>query len=662
MESVRRKVGYECCFAVSCEGRSGGLAILWQKETKLSIQSFSKNHIDARIYSEEADRQWHFTGVYGHPKTELRQETWSMIKTLKGVDTDPWLVCGDFNEVLCWQEKRGGKGRPERQMKAFRQLIDDCSLIDFGEKRSTRGKLFRFKAMWAEDEDCERVVADSWKSRIGDNPMNRFKTQVEACSQSLTRWNKIKFGRVQKKIQQARDHLQQVQDRDPYHIQVELHQEARNQLQIWLEREEILWHQRAKSLWLQGGDQNTEYFHQKASLKRSKKWIKGLKDESGEWQAGQGRDAVIMNYFKNLFSATSQNPNLEFLVGMEGRVTEEMNKDLLKEFKREEKYWHLVGKSTTDAVMQALQSGTLPLTINHTFITLIPKKKKPEKITEFRPISLCNVVYKLISKVLANRLKPILNQVISSSQSAFVPGRRQGKEGYMSIKLDISKAYDRLEWGYLEAVMSRMGFHSRWTQLVMMCVKIVSFSVLINGEPKGPIHPSRGIRQGDPLSPYLFLIGTEGLISLLKQAELSRSIAGVRICRGAPRISHLLFADDSVLFCKANRTENNHIQQLLEWYEEASGQKVNKDKTSMIFSRNVDSNQQRELMSLWGVQHFQQYDKYLGLPPLVGRSKTRAFSDIKHKVWTKLQNWKEKLLSQGEGNGTLHPNLHYELL
>jgi hypothetical protein len=155
-------------------------------------------------------------------------------------------------------------------------------------------------------------------------------------------------------------------------------------------------------------------------------------------------------------------------------------------------------------------------------------------VVEFQPISLCNVIYKIISKVLTNRLKSILPQIVSESQSAFVPGRlitdnilvafetlhhmhqqRNGKSGSVALKLDMSKAYDRVEWKYLERVMQQMGFHEKWVNIMMECISTVSYSILINGEPHGYIKPSRGLRQGDPLSPYLFLFCAEGLHSLL---------------------------------------------------------------------------------------------------------------------------------------------------
>ena len=167
-----------------------------------------------------------------------------------------------------------------------------------------------------------------------------------------------------------------------------------------------------------------------------------------------------------------------------------------------QKYWDVMGPQVTQSVIQILRTGIMPIRLNDTYICLIPKVNSPQKITEYRLISLCNVIYKIVAKVLANRLKGVLPKVINDAQSAFVPGRqitdnvlaafevmhcinqrRKGKEGLMAIKLDMSKASDRVEWGFLEVMMRKMGFQDRWISLMMMCVNTVSYSVLINGEP-----------------------------------------------------------------------------------------------------------------------------------------------------------------------------------
>ena len=198
--------------------------------------------------------------------------------------------------------------------------------------------------------------------------------------------------------------------------------------------------------------------------------------------------------------------------------------------------------------------------MNVTHIVLIPKKNNPSMVTDFCPISLCNVLYTIVSKVLANRLKLILPAIISQNQSAFIPGRlildntlaayetlhtmhsrMWGKMGYMAIKLVMRKAYDRVEWCFLEKVMIKMGFERRWVNLIMTCILSVRYAVIVNGSPVGDIRPTRGIRQRDPLSPYLFLLIAEVLSSQLYHAASEGRLIEVPTSLRGPWINHLFF-------------------------------------------------------------------------------------------------------------------------
>ncbi|GKV40106.1 hypothetical protein SLEP1_g47777 [Rubroshorea leprosula] len=317
----------------------------------------------------------------------------------------------------------------------------------------------------------------------------------------------------------------------------------------------------------------------KASARHKKNHIAGLLDDRGSLVTDKtGIEGLCIKSFRDLFTSKYTGPNSSILSALQGRVSPMMVNNLDRDFTSYEvlvalkqihsskapgpdgmnanfykNYWHIIGGDIISAALDFLNNGIMVRDVNLTHIVLIPKVKSPSSMKDFRPISLCNVLYKIISKVLTNRLKSILPHIISNNQSAFVPGRliydnimvafeaihhlknkKVGRRGHMAVKLDLSKAFDRVEWNFLEDTMRAMGFPEWWINHVMTCVRTVEYSVLINGCPTKKFTPSRGIRQGDPLSPFLFLLCAEGLSALLSRAISRGDLKGLTLCQGCP--------------------------------------------------------------------------------------------------------------------------------
>ncbi|CAL1402069.1 unnamed protein product [Linum trigynum] len=269
-------------------------------------------------------------------------------------------------------------------------------------------------------------------------------------------------------------------------------------------------------------------------------------------------------------------------------------------------FWGIVGDSVIDVVCSFFTTSKMLRSFNHTWLTLIPKVDNVETMKQLRPISLCQFVYKVITKILAERLSCLLPHIISLGQNAFIRERqivenillghelmhylkikRQGKKGYMALKVDMEKAYDRVEWPFLLALLNKMGFNSVWQGWIHECLRSSSFSVLVNGTPSRYFMPTRGLRQGDPLSPLLFVLCTEGFAALLNKAISDNRLAGVKVAPRATRISHLFFADDSYMFLRRNLQECENLIEVLNEYEELSGQRINLAKLAVCFSKNI---------------------------------------------------------------------------
>jgi hypothetical protein len=207
--------------------------------------------------------------------------------------------------------------------------------------------------------------------------------------------------------------------------------------------------------------------------------------------------------------------------------------------------WPFMGPDIQEVVEESQRNKKVYPALNATFITLVPKSKDADSPVGFRQIALCNVIYKILSTVMVNRLKPLLPTIILPEQTSFVKGRQihdgivvaqeaihslaKDKQKGLLIKLDLFKAYDRISWQYLIEVMHAFGFDDRWLQWVKSFIATPHFSILLNGSPSAAFNITRGLRQGDPLSPFLFIIAAEGLGRIIKAHLAERKIQGLKL-------------------------------------------------------------------------------------------------------------------------------------
>ena len=470
--------------------------------------------------------------------------------------------------------------------------------------------------------------------------------------------------------------------------EAEEREKARESYKEWVDLEEVSWRQKSREIWLKEGDRNTGFFHRMANLHRRRNSINSIRINGIHLVKEDEVKEGLVRAFQNLLSAPT-NWRLPFpeihvnLIGgdhcakLEEMFTEEEILGAVSELNDDKApgpdgfplaFWSFSWEFVKEEVMgffkEFYQNDQFVKSLNATFLVLVPKCRTVVDLKDLRPISLVGSLYKILSKVLANRIKRVMSLIISQSQNAFVEGRQildvvlianeavdstlRGKEKGILCKLDIEKAYDHIRWDFLLKMLERMGFGPKWIRWINWCISTTTFSVLINGSSTGFFRSSRGLRQGDPLSPYLFVIGMEALSCLLKIAMEGNFITGCRFGGrdgGEIVISHLLYADDTIIFCDANAEQMMYLRWTLMWFEAFSGLKINLIKSEIIPLGRVDNVE--ELAAELGCGVGSLPTKYLGLPLGPPHRASGVWDSIEERFRNKLSSWKKQYISKG---------------
>ncbi|MCH86446.1 hypothetical protein A2U01_0007303, partial [Trifolium medium] len=532
--------------ATENRGYAGGIVVAWKKDNMnvtLCCKKFQYMHLKVNVMG---GCDWYFTPIYASPNEDNRKSLWEDLKLIADSMQEPWMIAGDFNDIVCANEKKNGAPVSLRRCNNFRERINACNLMDLGSvgakftwrgpiyhggqriyerldralsndkwriqfpdgfvkvlprvdfsdhhpllietigtKNNAAPKQFRFESAWLLDESYQDVLKRNWKHDL------KVVENLASLQNDFKRWKLFTIDQVIMKKKEIMARLGGIQNSLHNGTQHgglwQLENKLQTELSEILKKEELMWFQRSRAKWLIDGDRNTRYYHLKTISRRRRNNIVMLKNDQGDWiEDNIQLQELVNNYYKQLFKLNVQDTrwqqtmitfpelNSEEIENLGSEITNDEVKGAVFEMSPwkspgpdgfpagfYQQSWDTVGPTVCDFVKEVWKSPSIIATVNQTDICLIPKVDHPEVVSQFRPISLCNTIYKIVSKVIVARLKIYIPKLVSPFQTGFVPGRNiheniivakemihsmhmaRGRKGYFAIKVDLSKAYDK---------------------------------------------------------------------------------------------------------------------------------------------------------------------------------------------------------------------------
>ncbi|GJT47588.1 putative RNA-directed DNA polymerase, eukaryota, reverse transcriptase zinc-binding domain protein [Tanacetum coccineum] len=574
----------------------------------------------------------------------------------------------------------------EKGIPDHRPILLKESHVDYGPTP------FRFFHSWLEMEGFQNLVVDTWNNDgiVHANGLVSFKKKLQNLKLVIRAWVGSKRSEsfaLKKKHQEILSSIDVKIDHGTASEDDFINRrDALKSLGDLARMEARDLSQKAKTKWALEGDENTKFFHGIIKKRRRQLAIKGIM-KNGVWIEEPGIvKAEFMSHFSHRFQQPTGIPT-SLDTDMLRPLSPSQRDFLERPFSRDEikravwdcggdrapgpdgftfkfftSFWDLIQDDVVSFVQEFSRSNFLPKGCNSSFIALIPKVSNAKAVSDFRPISLIGCQYKIIGKLLANRLSSVIGDCVSSVQSAFIKDRnildgplilnevlawyRQRKKKLMVFKVDFEKAFDSVRWDYLDLIMDKLGFGLKWRAWINGCLHNARSSVLVNGSPTEEFEVFRGLRQGDPMSPFLFILAMEGLHALTSKAEALGLFKGASIGKDNMSISQLMYADDVIFFGEWSWINAHNLISMLRCFFLISGLQINIHKSNVL-GVGVTDEEVSYMANIIGCGASKFPMKYLGV--LVGCNMARCFNwnAIINKFSSKLSSWKVRLLSVG---------------
>ena len=727
--------------------RAGRILVLWNPAViDLHLVDLSPQAIHCLVTSKVNASSLSISFIYAFHTVVSRVPLWDNLNTYGSTLHQPWVILGDFNNVMKCEEKINGADVTSYEVKGLvdcclslgltdlnsvgcfytwtnntiwskldRAMVNNqwfnsginglanflpagclsdhspCIVTIFQHERGGRVP-FKFFNMWASHESYHSTVQNAWRQDVYGTMQYKLHKKLQGLKEPLKHLNQRHFGHISARAEAANNLLKLKQ--------MELHNQPGNtELQVTVsdlrkkafflsEAERSFFSQRAKCQYIINSDRGTKFFHALVKRNSRKNHIAVIRAEDGALTSSYQQVAdEFVRFFQKLYGASENCASVDLGVIRTGpilssdqsaqlinNVSDVEIKDALFNIADDKapgpdgfssyffkQSWDTVGEQFKGAVKEFFSNASILKQFNHTVIALVPKSTHSPTVGDFRPIACCNVFYKVLSKILASRLARVLESLVDTAQSAFVGGRNISDNIHMAqellrqygrkrisprclIKVDLCKAYDSVNWQFLKSVLVGMGFPSLFIQWVMECVTSTSFSVSVNGSLHGFIRGRKGLRQGDPLSPFLFVLCLEYFSRTIKSATENGSDFNFHPKCGKLRITHLAFADDLLLFSRGDLPSVQILMNCLHKFGEVSGLKVNELKSS-LFTAGIVGPDLEHIQQMTNFTTGAMPFRYLGIPLAAEKLKSMHFAPFVDKIASYINAWTRCSLS-----------------